>query len=150
MVERGNTLHKKGFGMIDRKHIVVTETQPDEMGRVTFKAELRCQAFFTADGPDFADDTRKAIVERLCNNIDDFIYGEARKVARDVFLNTGRLYDYSAYETFSEQKVKLSNALKMKGDIPEPIKLPHTQRILEHFNSKDGHTTPDKKVILPR
>jgi len=127
--------------MINRKHIVVTETQPDEMGRITFKAELKCQAIFTADGPDFAEDTRKAIVERLCDNIDALLYEDARQAARDFWLQDHDL---------TKQKREVLNKLKTEGDLPEPIKLPHTQRVLEHFTSKDGYRTPDKKVNLPR
>jgi len=137
--------------MINRKYIVVTESQPDEMGRVTFKAELKCYAVFTTEGPDFAPVTRRAIVERLCDHIDTLLYEDAKKAARDFYLAISqRTPDYTSYQTFRDQKVKLLNTLKTEGDLPEPIKLPHTQRILEHFTSKDGYKTPDKKVTLPR
>lgn len=99
--------------MIDRQYIDITETIPDEQGRITVKATLKLNATMVVT-EEVRSQAMSQVVDELCHLIDGLMFDGPRKAAHEFMESAGRL-EYPSYDAFREKYKKLKDTLKSEG-----------------------------------
>lgn len=106
--------------MINASHILFTESEPDEMGRVTLKASLSLYATgeLRSGSPDF-DYAKDELKERLRYQINECLYSESRRAAQELWFALRQSINFSNWQTAQNLYQELRDTMSTIS-LPEP------------------------------
>lgn len=114
--------------MINPEHIVFTENEPDDLGRITLKASLSLYATaeLQAGRPDY-EFAKERLKDQLCNCINQFVYEDSQRAARELFLALRPSLMLSNFQSAQE----LYDNLRTTMALPQPKQFADPSRVGE-------------------